>query len=245
MGDIGLQIISFDQLDSTSNYIAKAIESRQYAEGTVILAHFQHQGRGQRGSNWQSNAGENITFSFGVNSDFLALHTQFLLAKAISIAIVDFLKSIIGREVYIKWPNDILAGDAKIAGLLIETVGHNPRYSIVGIGLNVNQLHFAAPYKATSIRQELGAEVNIQVVLNQLLGYINQRMDALIGGFELLIDADYMTALHGNGRWINVVADEIEFAAMITQVDNSGVIYMKNKAGRVLSHRAKEIKISF
>jgi BirA family biotin operon repressor/biotin-[acetyl-CoA-carboxylase] ligase len=138
-----------------------------------------------------------------------------------------------------------LAGDGKIAGLLIESVGHNPRYSIIGIGLNVNQMQFAAPYKATSIRQEFGAEVSTQSVLNQLLECINTRIDALTSGFELLISVDYMNALYGNGRWINVSNGKTEFSALITQVDDSGVIYMKNKAGRVSEHRAKEIKISF
>ena len=105
---IGNKIIRFDSIDSTSNYVANALLSGTYTEGDVILAQFQTSGRGQRDSVWQSSPGENLLISFAICADFLSLHQQFLLSKAVSVAIYNYLHKAIPRDVWIKWPNDIL-----------------------------------------------------------------------------------------------------------------------------------------
>ena len=108
---IGHKITQFNSLDSTSNYVAKQLITGKYTEGEVILAHFQTEGRGQRGSFWQSISGQNLTFSFALSSDFLNIHEHFILSKAVSVAIYDLLRKRLETEVFIKWPNDILVSD--------------------------------------------------------------------------------------------------------------------------------------
>ncbi len=245
MVEIGHSIEVFDELDSTNNYVAKAIDEGHYREGTVILSHFQTQGRGQRGNEWQSNRGENLTFSFAINTAYLASHKKFLLSKAISVAMTDALKALLGLDASVKWPNDLLASDSKIAGILIENKGYSTDYSIVGIGLNVNQIDFSTGHKASSIRKELGAGVSVNTVLYKILESLNQRLGALEAGFDTLIHSDYMAALYGSGQWVKIQGNTEAFQAMIVAVDDEGVIYLRHKSGRLSQHRAKEIKISF
>jgi len=122
-------------------------------EGTVIITDNQTAGRGQRGNIWEASSGENLTFSLILKPNFLKASNQFQLNVAISMGVFDFLSEFIDENLSVKWSNDIYCGDKKMGGILIENslksyqIGH----SIVGIGLNINQLEFSN-LRATSLR---------------------------------------------------------------------------------------------
>lgn len=115
---------------------------------TVVSARQQTAGRGQRGNSWESEPGKNLTLSILLRPQHIDTHVPFVLSAAVALGVHDTVASLLNnfsdREVSIKWPNDIYIADSKVAGILIENSldGHRLRHSIIGIGLNVNQLSF-------------------------------------------------------------------------------------------------------
>tara|TARA_B100001059_G_scaffold221697_1_gene244901 strand:- start:759 stop:1508 length:750 start_codon:yes stop_codon:yes gene_type:complete len=172
---IGIQKIRLSSVDSTNNFAAKLIQDGLAEHGSVILAENQTNGRGQRGSEWQSQKGKNILTSFIFK--FQELDPQFLfrINAFISIALVDFLENH-GLEAQIKWPNDILINSKKICGILVENklVGNSLAYSIAGFGLNVNQSEFGELDDATSMSLELKQEFDLEKIWLSIIGYFQK-----------------------------------------------------------------------
>lgn len=243
---IGNKITRYNSLESTNNFVAKQLITGIYAKGEVILAHFQTEGRGQRGSTWQSLPGDNLTFSFAVSSDFLNIHEHFILSKAVSVAIYEMLSDTLLTDIHIKWPNDILVSDHKICGILLETkMADSKKYTIVGIGLNVNQVDFDPAYKATSIASQLGRSVVLDSILKDLITALNRNLDLVLKGYFDDVEFRYKEALYGSGYWIQFSEEHREFLGQIKEVDNEGVILVKSKQGHTQNYRAKEVKISY
>jgi len=141
---IGSEIIFLSNVVSTNTTAADYIRSGMTREGMVIRAGYQSAGKGQLGNSWESEDGKNLLFSIILFPNMLAATEQFLLCEFISLGIHDYLNTIISG-CKIKWPNDIYAGDDKIAGILIENslAGNAITSSVAGIGLNINQEVFS------------------------------------------------------------------------------------------------------
>jgi len=243
---IGSKITQFNSLDNTNNYVAKQLIMGGYDEGSVILAHFQTEGRGQRGSFWQSNAGQNLTFSFALRTEFLNIHDYFIISKAVSLAIYELISARLKTNVYIKWPNDILASDRKICGILIENkLTETGNYTIVGIGLNVNQTQFFEGNKATSLAIELGKPLAINSVFQDLIKKLNIFWEPVIQGRFDDVEARYMDALYGAKQWVKFTEENRTYLGKIREVDNSGVMLVKSKQGHAKNYRTKEVVISY
>lgn len=136
-------IIYVDQTESTNTLLSAS--AKQFEHGTVIAAHSQSNGRGQRGNSWESEPNKNLTFSLLLKPKTIVAASQFELSQIVSIAITRVLRSRLDSDkVCIKWPNDIYYEDKKLVGILIENTlsGANIDHSVVGIGINVNQEQF-------------------------------------------------------------------------------------------------------
>jgi len=168
----GAKHYHFSEIDSTNKYALNIIAKNAPAEGTVISADFQTQGRGQYGRHWMSESTKNLLSSIILYPEFLPVSEQFSLSKAISLAVQNTLNSFLSvKEVKIKWPNDIYCGGKKIGGILIQNVISGGRFSasVIGLGLNVNQLKFPEDIKATSLAIELGVEFDKRELLEILM----------------------------------------------------------------------------
>jgi len=119
------------------------LSKNDLTEGTVISTDFQTAGRGQHNKSWNVTAGENITMSIILKPTWLALKDQFALNVIASLAVYEALSKY-AEGVTIKWPNDIYIHDKKVAGILIKNQlqGTTIRNSIMGLGLNINQLEW-------------------------------------------------------------------------------------------------------
>lgn len=183
---IGSKIIHLESVDSTNNYAANLVQQGNCIHGTVIMADDQFLGKGQRGSNWLSRQGDNLTFSAIIYPDKLAVEQQFYITCFASMSIVDLLSEF-GIQATIKWPNDIYVNHQKIAGILIENYvqGEAIKTSIVGIGLNVNS--YPEGVNATCIQSILLHEMKPFDLLLKTLGHLNRWFDALNqGSFDVL-----------------------------------------------------------
>jgi len=172
--------------------------STNEVEGFIVIAKNQIKGRGQQGSYWESEPGKNLTFSIYLKPNIF-VQNQFLLSKVVSLGISDFLLNLGIQNVQIKWPNDVYCGKQKIAGILIETaLKSNKVYSaVVGVGLNVNQVNFNSRNNPTSILNEIGEVQDLEMMLNQILFFIEKRYICLRQGKEKLIDSNYLDLLLG------------------------------------------------
>ncbi len=126
------------EIDSTNNHLMSQVRQKSVESGSVCLAEFQSAGRGRRGRQWVS------PFASGL---CLSLYWQFLLSPvqlgglslAIAVAVADALKSVGLKDVTVKWPNDILWQERKLAGILLEVTGEVADASdvVIGVGLNI------------------------------------------------------------------------------------------------------------
>lgn len=167
--------IWLDTVDSTQNEVRRHVE--EYDNMTVVAALFQTAGKGQRGNRWSSGRGENLTFSLLLrpNTDGIKIipaKEQFYISMVSSLAVKELLNDY-GINSKIKWPNDIYVGDRKICGMLIENTV-NPKgmveFSIIGIGLNVNQIVFPPELmNPTSMSKITHKRYEIKSVLNDLM----------------------------------------------------------------------------
>ncbi|HET8737646.1 MAG TPA: biotin--[acetyl-CoA-carboxylase] ligase, partial [Pricia sp.] len=196
-----MQLIKLDATDSTNAYLRRLLPSVACVDYTVVWAKRQSQGRGQMGSRWQSEPGKNLTFSVLRKGLNLPANQGFVLNVCTSLAIYRALEMLQVPELSIKWPNDILSGTWKLCGILIENKisGNHINTSIIGIGLNVNQLYFNNLHKASSLRILLDRNFNLDALLHEI---INQLQMLFLGlqqnGSRALWDA-YGKVLFRNG----------------------------------------------
>lgn len=126
-------------IDSTNSELMRRIQSGEtLASGTVIVAQMQTAGRGRRGRTWQSPFGANLYYSYYWLLDD-GLQAAMGLSIVVGLAVYDTLKALYGIEVQLKWPNDILFDNKKLAGVLVELDGQpqGPCKLVIGIGLNI------------------------------------------------------------------------------------------------------------
>jgi len=167
-------IFKFDAVNSTNDLLLQWAENNYAVNGSVIWALHQHKGKGQHGRIWESNTGENLTFSILIRHRKMSIMKQFIFNKAISVALLKSLH-VISPDFKVKWPNDIYINNKKIGGVLIENSikGKYIDYSVVGIGINVLQREFPANLEnASSIINETGVEVELENLLYQIINHI-------------------------------------------------------------------------
>ncbi len=238
---IGNKIIHLDSVDSTSNYIAKLVKANEVKSGTVILADEQFQGRGQRDAEWVVNPGENLTFSFLLDGVNLSVEQQFFLTELVSLSVLDLLKKY-DLSAQIKWPNDIFIGGKKVAGILIENQLNKSviKSSIVGVGLNVNQIKFNN-FSATSLKKESKHFFKVQDVFFSFIESFNRLSEEFLNTHFDVIHEKYLSNLYLLNEESIFSDDEGEFRGQIVNVLETGQLVVKKKDEDTI-YNMKEIK---
>ena len=247
---IGKVYLRFDELSSTNDYAAELIASAitlasntnsksKPAEGTVIRADTQSAGRGQFGSRWESAAGKNLTFSVILYPGWLDIRAQFYLSMAVALAIHDAVSDLNpgALPVRIKWPNDLYIGDRKTAGILIQNSisGTHIQSSIVGIGLNINQLEFDPTLpNPTSLALAFGQNFDREQIDGLLFECLERRYLQLKAGHHEALQNAYEALLFRRGV-------ESTFRASATQQVFTGIILGVTDSGqlRVLAEQGE------
>lgn len=184
-----MHIIKLDATDSTNTHLKNLARQNDLHDFTTVVTDKQLKGKGQMGATWESEPDKNLTFSTLKNFNTFAVTDAFLLNICASLAVSTALKQFLITDVYVKWPNDILSGNLKICGILIENmlVGNQIKTSIIGMGLNVNQTIFHTVSNATSMKLLLGYTVNLDEVRDTI---INELKNLLLflerGEFDFL-----------------------------------------------------------
>ena len=149
-----MRLVKLDAIDSTNDFL-KGLASKESLENfTTIWAQSQTHGRGQMGSMWVSEAGKNLTMSVLIRNSVTNLSQIFTLNVAVALAVIQALEGLGIPNLTIKWPNDIMSGNKKVGGILIENIVKSGGItdSVVGVGLNVNQTNFDNLPNASSLK---------------------------------------------------------------------------------------------
>ncbi len=240
---IGSEIICHSEVPSTNDLAAHLIKNNKPAEGTIIRADFQSAGRGRSGNSWESENGKNLLLSIILFPDFLRPENQFLLSMAISLGIRDFLRNHIATCT-IKWPNDIYADDAKIAGILIENslTGTNIESSVAGIGLNINQTSFSgSAVNPVSLKQLTGIDYDLSECLGRLSACLDKRYKQLVRGMTYEIREDYLSSLYRFREWHSFRSIHGIFTGRIISVTDAGLLQVEDRISGVREFNFREI----
>ncbi len=246
---IGERIIAVRSVDSTNKMAAELLAAQGSAHGTVILAHEQTAGRGRRGRRWASAPGLDIALSVVLKPAALAAADQFGLAKLTALAVADTVREALGTAgdgVAVKWPNDVLVGRRKVAGILIECelAGDRVRHAIVGIGLNVNSVDLPEELLATSLRTAAGGRMHDRdAVVHRLLAAMERRYAQWLH-VPAGLDADYTAALWARGRWAPMWLDGAAVDRRPVDVDPHGRLLVEDPEGRVAAYGLDRLRFA-
>jgi len=226
---IGKFLVPLDEVDSTNEHAKRMMSKSKPPDGTVIIARYQTRGRGQIGKSWESARGENLTFTIILYPEFLVAKRTFSLSEAVCLGLKDFATSL-NISVSIKWPNDIYHHDKKLAGLLVENIwmGDKLNYSVVGIGLNVNQTEFSPELpNPTSLRLITGNKFESALLLHSILGYIETWYLQLKSGQYEEIRFQFENSLYGLGKKRLFRAANENFEGAICGVNDEGLLLIQ------------------
>lgn len=265
---IGKVYLRFDELPSTNDYALALLDAQAMpsffpqnappalrsntkpAEGTVVRAANQSAGRGQMGSRWQSAPGQNLLLSIILCPDWLEAAQQFYLSMAVALAVREAADGSAPPAAHrlpsaVKWPNDLYFGTQKAGGILIQNAiaGSRLQSSVVGIGLNVNQLEFDPTLlNPTSLAAVFEKKFDLDEVADRLLECLDYRYEQLRQGYRTALKVEYERSLLGFERTARYArANGAEFEGVVRGVTEEGRLRIETKTGVEETFGLKEV----
>jgi BirA family biotin operon repressor/biotin-[acetyl-CoA-carboxylase] ligase len=230
-------IIHYRETDSTNNR-ARDFAERDYPEGTLIVAEEQKAGRGRMGRRWHSPAGMGICMSIILRPLLPPVEAP-LITLMTAVAVAETLSSLLQLSVRIKWPNDILVNDKKIAGILTEmnATRDSIHYIVLGLGMNVNTPIEVLPEDisalATSVFIESGKRFERVAIVRTFLKFFEHY-------YQLLHSEGSEPILHRWKEFSGIVGQRIKvdavndtFVGKVVDIDRSGVLLLEDDTGKI------------
>ena len=244
---MALKILHFDGINSTNVYLYdKMAEKTDIADMVVVAAH-QTAGRGMDKNRWESEAGKNLLFSIALSVNYLEAENQFKISQAVSVAMVETLSQFVyNQKLFIKWPNDIYFDDKKLAGMLIQNTieGKMMGLSIIGIGLNVNQIEFSKDIpNPISLKMISGKDFNLEHLLNLLIKKIKDSVESLVSKEnQEEINEKYILKSYRFGIWSDYLYQNQVKTLKINGFDKYGRLLLQDKEGADIVCDVKELQ---
>ncbi len=230
--------IFFKRSVASTNSWARRFARLGACDGTVFLAESQTAGRGRLKRKWVSPAG-GLWFSV-VLRPRLKPAEAFGLVFVSSLAVAEVLEELYGLKTQVKWPNDVLVNSKKVCGILAETKleSKNVEYVVVGVGINTNlgvkKLLPEDLWKtATSLKDELGRKIELEMLLKALLERLERRCDVFLEkGFCVVLD-EWKKYAGFLGCQVDVVSMDERLTGLALDVDSGGSLVLKLGDGTV------------
>ena len=240
-----MQIIKLNAIDSTNQYLHDLVAELALEDFATVTASYQTHGRGQRATTWQSEKGKNLIISVLKNEINLNPQQQFLINIVVSLAVFATLKSLQIPKLSIKWPNDILSHDKKIAGILIELIlkKNTIDKAIIGIGLNTNQLNFKDLPRASSLKSITGVHYDLDELLHKFLENLKH--------YFSIEDRDQLWATYENVLFRKdkpstfVDRKGVSFSGIIKGVSQQGKLIVKTEEKSIQEFDLKAIQLMY
>jgi BirA family biotin operon repressor/biotin-[acetyl-CoA-carboxylase] ligase len=225
MVTIGRPLIRLGAVTSTMD-VAASLAADGAVAGTTVIATHQTQGRGRLDRAWIDRQGDSLLLSF-ILRPILPQFELGVLAPLLGLAVARTVAPICGQSVFVKWPNDVLVGERKLAGILVTARGgKEPAELIVGIGLNVNIDAEALPEGATSLADEAGTNIDLEYLRLQLFA----QLSAVVTHFEdrdLAGDlCELQTCLAWRGEQVDVIDADRTVTGTVREVAHDGALVL-------------------
>ncbi|QAY91309.1 MULTISPECIES: bifunctional biotin--[acetyl-CoA-carboxylase] ligase/biotin operon repressor BirA [unclassified Pseudomonas] len=221
-------ILVFDSIDSTNAEALRAIERGQAAP-FLVLAERQTAGRGRRGRKWASPFAENIYYSLVLRIEG-GMRQLEGLSLVVGLAVMQALRELGISGAGLKWPNDVLVGQKKIAGILLELVGDpaDVCHVVLGVGINVNmQITDEVDQQWTSMRLESGKVFD----RNHLVGQLGATLKAYLSRHQVdgfsAIQAEWEQNHLWQGRAVSLIAGVNHIDGEVLGIDSQGALRLK------------------
>jgi len=239
------RIAWYPELDTTQR-TARELADGGAPEGTVVVADRQRRGRGRLGRQWQSPAGVNLYCTILLRPSLApAIVPQLALVGGLAVA--DAVTAELGTAPALKWPNDVLIGGRKVAGILTEMQAEleRVRYVLMGIGVNVNQERFPASLgqTATSLARLAGRPIDRARFTARLLAALEARYGRFVseGLASMRRDWESLSCLHG--RTVRVTVADHVTAGRVVGLDEDGALLIAGRDGEVTRVTAGEVTL--
>ena len=241
-----MKLIKLDAIDSTNIYVKELIAKGDIKNYTAVISKYQTSGRGRNENIWQDEPSKNLNFTLYKEFNGFIIENKFLLNIISSISVFNLLKNYNLKNLSVKWPNDIMTGNKKISGILIENNirGKSINYSIVGIGINVNQLNFKNLPKATSLRIETGETNSPELMAEELQQILKLNFELMLKNPDKLLN-DYNKLLFEKDKTTNYIINNKILLGKLINVNMFGEILIRNNDGFIDKFNQDEIKLIY
>jgi len=240
---IGRKIYFYKEIGSTNDEAAR-LSKLGAGEGTVVIAESQTKGRGRLGRSWVSKEGESLTFSIIVKPH-LSAKKIFVLTLLGSLSSVRAIRWQTSLEAKLKWPNDIVVGERKVAGALsqVSLSKTGPNSIIVGIGINVNNSIFPHELRdvASSLRLEAGRKVSREKLLGAILTEFERLYFLFLSKKELEIFNEWRMVSETLGRNVRAETKKGNFEGEAVNLGEAGELIIRSKGGRIKRLKPSEV----
>ncbi|MDO1511894.1 biotin--[acetyl-CoA-carboxylase] ligase [Maribacter confluentis] len=243
-----MQIIKLDATASTNTYLKELSTQTNLNDFTVVMTKNQTAGRGQLNSKWEFEEGKNLAISFLKKDLAIPVDKMFVLSISVSLAILEALQTLGVPNLSVKWPNDILSGNSKIGGILIENMlaGSKIKRSIIGFGLNVNQVAFNYAPNASSLINIFGSEQNLENIFGILVDHLYRHLKRPMVDMEERLYKSYESNLFKNGEHSHFLdQDKNMLSGSIIGVSKSGKLKVELDDGTLREFGLKEVQLQY
>ena len=240
-------IIKLDATPSSNDWLKAQMMGGKCKDRDVVWVKNQTHGRGQINKKWVSEEGKSLTFSIFKLFPELTAQNFFLINCAVSFAIVSALKDLAELDLKVKWPNDILSGRKKIAGILIENMlqGSRINSSVIGVGINVNQNYLHGLPHASSLSIELEKEIDIAKLLDVILKYLQTGLDRLSDHDAFDLIRDYENLLFRKEILSKFKDKSGKFRGIIKGVTPRGLLKVASPSGKLTHYATGNIEMIY
>ncbi|MFA6216776.1 MAG: biotin--[acetyl-CoA-carboxylase] ligase [Candidatus Omnitrophota bacterium] len=228
---IGKKVYYFDDTASTMD-VAMRLGMEGAAEGTLVVAETQAKGKGRLGRSWISPQYKGIYVSLVLRPD-IAPNTCPVLTLLTAVSICEAIKTAVGIDVQIKWPNDIFIQNKKLGGILTELNAEMDvtSFIVIGIGINVNTDKKTLPSQATSLKEQKKEHVNRAELLQEILraleaNYVLFQKEG--SAFILEKWRSFSTTL---GRRVKVACQHEQIEGEAVDIDRDGGLLLRDDSG--------------
>lgn len=230
---IGRNFIYVEEIDSTNTFLLDRKNGINIS-GTVVLAEKQTKGRGRKDRVWYSSKEQNLTFSILLSKEYKLFDHLNLINFSASLAVANSIENLYQLRTELKWPNDVLINKKKTCGILLESSSQGSKVDrvVVGIGVNVNQsmFHGQFNYPPTSIRMELGREVEREKLLAEILNNFEFYLEKILKE-PTYITREWKEKCRMIGEKIYVKEGETIKNGIFDDIDEEGFLLLKTKTG--------------
>jgi BirA family biotin operon repressor/biotin-[acetyl-CoA-carboxylase] ligase len=234
---VGRDIQVFEQTTSTNDIVEKLARDG-VKEGAVVFAESQTKGRGRLGRKWLSPTRKGLWFSVLLRPGLRPMESTRLTAISAT-ALRRAIKTVAGLSAEIKWPNDVLIGGKKVAGILTEMSAEpdRVRHVILGIGVDVNQdaNEFAGELRplATSLKIEAGEEISRAELATEILRELDADYTRVCAGRFPEIADEWEAACVTIGKNVAVHAGSRQFRGRAESLDDDGALLVRTEHGHL------------